>query len=184
MAKRNQGTKNMSDEQNAQPDPAKGAQAAANEFAPTIINDGGEDGAREVAPAKLDERGNEPGANAPDDSAEAAAAAGLEATAEDEAAEAEARARSQEKRERDAERQREFVDYVNGDLKLIADEFGYDLKLTKRGAPNTGPIMLYDPATREGKVYNSRAEAPSHFLTGDQLNAIREEERAAGLDPK
>lgn len=160
----------------AQLDPAKGIPQPKNEFAPNIVNDGGENGAREVAPAKLEEK--------PDDSAEAAAAAGLEAPEENEEEEAAIREVSQRKCERDAEREREFVDYVNGELKEVADELGYDLKLTKRGAPNLGPVMLYDPATREGKVYANRALAPSHFLTGDQLNAIREEERAAGIEPK
>lgn len=127
-------------------------------------------GAREAAPAKFEEK--------PAGGAEAAAAAGLEAPEENEEAGAAAREASRR------EREREFVDYVNGELKEVADELGYDLKLAKRAAPDLGPVMLYDPVTREGKVFANSALAPSHFLTGDQLNAIRDKERAAGIEPK
>lgn len=183
MARAKQGDKmdkQESGEAAAQLDAAKGIPQPQNEFAPNVINDGGEGGAREVSPAPTPEASFK----REDDSAEAAAAAGLEAPEEDLEAEAAARAASQAKRERDAEREREFVDYVNGDLKQIAEELGYDLVMKKRGAPNVGPVMLYDPATREGQVFANRALAPSHFLTGDQLQAIRDEERAAGIEPK
>lgn len=138
MAKPKQGD-NM-DNQEAKLDPAKGVKAAENEFPPTPINDGGEDGQRFVDPAKLAQQSNDAGAEAGDD---------------------------------DPERnERAFVRYVNDELRPVADKLGFDLKLTKRES-RPGTVMLYDPETHEGKVFNSALEAPSDWLSGDQLNELR-----------
>lgn len=131
-------------------DPAKGMQAAANEFAPTLIDDGGEGGAREVQPA-------------PGPARQPPAAPAQEAPAQAEVP------------------AREFVDYVNGELKAVADRLGYDIKLTKRNVIK-GPVMFYDPDTLEGKVFGSPEEAPSHFLDGDALQARYALDRAKAAE--
>lgn len=122
-----------------QPNPAKGVQAAANSFAPVLINDGGEGRAREVEPAKLAEPPAE--VERVEDSEEA-----------------------------------DFLTYFKGELTSVADKLGYDISLKKRAA-QSGPVMLYDPDSREGRVFGSREEAPTNFLSGDQLQALYAIER-------
>lgn len=137
-------------------DPSKGVQAASNEFAPTIINNGdGTNVEANPAPAPKASLKNEDGAAAGFSAAEALDNAGKEWQPPPL-----------------EEQEREFVNYVNGDLKEVADKLGYDLKLTKRNV-KPGPVMLYDAETEEGKVFGSRAEAPQNYIGGDELNARR-----------
>lgn len=64
----------------------------------------------------------------------------------------------------------EFLAYARGELSQVAREFGYEIVVRKIEAPKSaGPIMLYDPVSREGKVFGSREDAPADFITMDEL---------------
>lgn len=162
MAKPKQGDK--VDNQEPKLDPANGVQPAQNEFAPNVINDGGEQGAREVLPAPTPEASlqNDPGANAPDEDEEQAAP-------EDQL--------SDEQRQALAikERNREFVTYVNGELSDVAEELGYERLVLKPKAVAVarGPVMMYHRVTEEGKVFPNALAAGDDYISGDELNARR-----------
>lgn len=66
----------------------------------------------------------------------------------------------------------EFLAYVRGDLSKMAADLGYVVKVEKPSAPSDGPVMLYHPKTREGRVFGSRSEAPADYITMDELRDI------------
>lgn len=154
------GTSNMQNEEGAK---AGEADAKAprievkNEFAPNVVGEGKD--ARVVDPAPSPEPG------------ELAAAAPTPAAAE-----------AADDAEDDAAEEADFLDYVHGSLKRIADRLGYDLVLKKRSA-SRGPIMLYHRddkhADAKGKVFNSREEAGPDYMSGDEWRERNEARRAA-----
>ena len=67
----------------------------------------------------------------------------------------------------------EFLSYARGELSEIARSFGYEIVVRKIEAPKSaGPTMLYDPATREGRVFSSREDAPADYITMDDLRDL------------
>lgn len=125
---------------------AKAKEQPKNEFAPTIINNG--DGtSQEINPAPT------PAASMQN---EAGAAAG-------------------EANEPEVE-EKDFLAYVHGDLKAVAERFGYDLTIKKRNNAR-GPVMLYHRETREGKTFGAPEEAGPDYMSGDELQETYARER-------
>lgn len=141
MAKGKQG--DQMDKKDEQPDPSKGVQPVANEFAPNVVQNG--NGGTDVVESKPSQD-------------EGVTERGYEA----------------DRPENDERYEREFVNYVNGELKAIADKLGYDLALKKRAASGNGPVMRYHRQTLEGKVFQHPSEAGDDYMSGDELRAIQE----------
>lgn len=151
----------MENKDDPQIDVSKGVKAAANEFAPNLVNDGGEGGAREVAPAPTPEASLAP----PEE----------QAAPEDQLTDEERAAAAQKSHAR------EFVTYVVGELSDVAEQFGYERIVLKPKitAAVRGPVMMYHRVTEQGKVFNSPAEAGDDYISGDELRVRQNSARAA-----
>lgn len=149
MAKSNKGTIVQNPEDKQPPSEKELGTTAKNEFAPNVV------GGKQVDPAPTPEPSmqNDAGATAP---AEQDSAGSLE--------------------EYVKPREEDFLEYVHGDLTKIAGEFGYDLSIKKRNVVS-GPVMMYHRETREGKVFGAREEAGPDYMSGDELQEVRADER-------
>lgn len=150
MAKSKQGDQV---EQKEEPKVGAPVQAAANEFAPTVINDGGENGAREVAPAKLEEK-------APpvvDDPQTVENDAEGEVTVDEQ----------------------DFLEYVQSVLAPEAKKLGYEVVLNKVVDEDAldfqGPTARYSLDTGEMRVFQSKREVPVGYVPYEEYLAKKAE---------
>lgn len=131
--------------------------AVENDFGPVVV--GGKQGDGEAREVEL-----------PKDPSPVAAVAEPENEVIDEAAAAQA-----------VVADREFTEYVNGELAAVARSLGYEITLKKVEGENDefrGPTMRYDPESEEGRVFRSKADVPAGWLSGEQLNEKRAAARA------
>lgn len=71
--------------------------------------------------------------------------------------------------EKEVVSEKEFLAYVEDEVKPVAASLGYVITLTKKPDPKAevwpAPKFRYDPKTKEGKLFNQPAEVPVGWVS-------------------